>query len=57
MSVIVAGKEFEMKDVFAKMDNDILKVLDGYRTFSDQQFVDMYCVAHRERFGEEFTVN
>lgn len=57
--VTVNGQEFDADAVANLMDDDLRDELYN-RTGGEitiQEFVDLYCVAHREQFGVDFIVN
>lgn len=58
MQVTINGKNFEMEAVANLMDEEIRESLHSQLApCTEQEFVDAYCKAHEEKFGEEFMVN
>lgn len=58
MKVIVNGWELPAETVAAYMDAEIRERLIREKWFdSEQDFVDAYCEAHMEKYGEEFIIN
>lgn len=56
--VVVNGREFDADAVVALMDDGLREALHTQQEWTTEQaFVDAYCDAHREKFGEAFAVN
>jgi len=57
--VFVGGKCFSFEAAVELMDDDIREYLHSNHCdeLSEQEFIDVYCSAHREKFGKNFTIN
>lgn len=57
-TVIVNGKTVQFSDALDQMDETIRDELNSCpMNVTRQEFVNMYCDAHAEAFGEVFNVN
>lgn len=55
-AVNVNGNEVAMEVAVNLMDDEIRETLhNAMAECEDQEFVDAYCAAHKEKFGEVFT--
>lgn len=56
--VILDGQEVDFDACVELMDDDIREELHAKYAgeITNQQFLDMYCKAHREKYGEDFAV-
>jgi len=56
-TVIVNGHEVDMDAAVNLMDDNIRDSLHGIMApCGDQEFIDAYCAAHRDKYGIEFEV-
>lgn len=53
----VDGQEVDFDGAVSLMDDEIRETVIGSDTESNQEFMDLYCRLHEEKFGEEFVVN
>lgn len=58
MKVIINEREYNMDIVANYMDDEIRENLNrSWNGGSEQDFVDAYCEAHEQKFGEPFAIN
>ena len=56
--IILNNQKFDLDAIAALMDDELRETLHSEKNWqSEQEFLDAYCKAHAQKFGEDFTIN